>query len=78
MFAATLSTDLKSSQYEARNNYLLEKYGDVCDPIPWEEFYDQKIEFQGTPIYFAGDKGRVVICMHGAGHSAMQFAILAQ
>jgi protein phosphatase methylesterase 1 len=31
-----------------------------------------------VPLYIAGDKGHVFICMHGAGHSAMSFAALAK
>ena len=31
-----------------------------------------------VPIYYAGNKGHVFICLHGAGHSAMSFASLAK
>lgn len=31
-----------------------------------------------VPLYIAGNKGHVFICMHGAGHSAQSFAALAK
>jgi protein phosphatase methylesterase 1 len=30
------------------------------------------------PIYYAGSKGHVFLCLHGAGHSAQSFAALAK
>ena len=49
------------------------------DPSPWNEFFDQteKINDQ-IPIYYAGTQGHVFFCLHGAGHSALSFAALAQ
>jgi protein phosphatase methylesterase 1 len=31
-----------------------------------------------VPLYIAGNKGHVFICMHGAGHSSQSFAALAK
>jgi len=31
-----------------------------------------------VPIYIAGNKGHVFLCLHGAGHSALSFATLAR
>lgn len=30
-----------------------------------------------VPVYIAGSEGHVFVCMHGAGHSAMSFAMVA-
>jgi hypothetical protein len=30
------------------------------------------------PIFHAGTKGHVFLCLHGAGHSALSFAALAK
>jgi len=32
---------------------------------------------QKVPIYYAGTRGPVILCLHGAGHSAMSFACIA-
>lgn len=77
MMAAHTGVAFESADHKARCNQIFEKYGDVCDPVPWEEFYDSKDLYQDTPIYFAGEEGRVFICMHGAGHSAMSYAVMA-
>lgn len=37
----------------------------------------EKINGQ-TPIYIAGNKGHLFLCLHGAGHSALSFASLAK
>ena len=31
-----------------------------------------------VPLYKAGNKGHIFVCLHGAGHSAMSFACLAE
>ena len=31
-----------------------------------------------VPLYRAGSSGAVFVCLHGAGHSAMSFAALAE
>ena len=30
-----------------------------------------------VPVYIAGNKGPVIFCMHGAGHSALSFGVFA-
>ena len=37
----------------------------------------EKID-QVVPIYTAGTQGHVHVCLHGAGHSAMSFAAVAE
>ncbi|CAD8165595.1 unnamed protein product [Paramecium octaurelia] len=48
-------------------------------PQQWNDFYDEMIFHpNGTPIYIAGkNKAPIYLCLHGAGHSAMSFANLA-
>lgn len=49
------------------------------DPLPWTDFYDSTEKINGVvPIYIAGTEGIVFVCLHGAGHSAMSFAVLAE
>jgi hypothetical protein len=49
------------------------------DPLPWSDFFDRKETIDGQiPIYIAGSKGHVLLCLHGAGHSALSFASLAK
>lgn len=48
------------------------------DPLSWEDFFDRKeLINERVPIYIAGSKGHVFLCLHGAGHSALSFAALA-
>ena len=56
-------------------NAMMEKY----DPAPWNDFYDSMEKLNdAVPIYYAGTKGHVFLCLHGAGHSALSFAALAK
>jgi protein phosphatase methylesterase 1 len=49
------------------------------DPLAWSEFFDGKETIDGQiPMYVAGSKGHVFLCLHGAGHSALSFAALAK
>jgi protein phosphatase methylesterase 1 len=49
------------------------------DPLPWSDFFDRKETLDGLiPLYIAGTKGHVFLCLHGAGHSALSFASLAK
>ena len=51
----------------------------VYDPLPWSDFFDRRETLEGgVPIYIAGNKGHVFLCLHGAGHSALSFAALAK
>ena len=48
-------------------------------PSPWDEFFDTMAMLDGkVPVYYAGKQGHVFLCLHGAGHSALSFAALAQ
>ena len=49
------------------------------DPVAWDQFYDSMEMLNDVvPIYYAGTKGHVFLCLHGAGHSAQSFAALAK
>jgi protein phosphatase methylesterase 1 len=54
--------------------------GPNYDPLSWNEIFDKKESILGgqVPLYIAGNKGHVFLCMHGAGHSALSFAALAK
>jgi len=53
--------------------------GATYDPLPWNEFFDRRETIDGKiPLYIAGTKGHVFLCLHGAGHSALSFASLAK
>lgn len=49
-----------------------------CTPIDGRKMWD-KIEYleDGTPIYTTGHEPCVFFCIHGAGHSALSFTLLA-
>jgi protein phosphatase methylesterase 1 len=48
------------------------------EPLPWTNFFDRKeIINERVPVYIAGNRGHVFVCLHGAGHSALSFAALA-
>jgi hypothetical protein len=49
------------------------------DPITLSEFIDKSEKMDGrTPLYYSGDDGVLFVCMHGAGHSAASFAMIAK
>ena len=49
------------------------------DPLSWSDFFDRReLLNDKVPIYIAGNQGHVFICLHGAGHSAMSFAVMAK
>ena len=48
------------------------------DPAPWSDYFDTTDLINGkVPCYYAGTKGHIFLCLHGAGHSAQSFAALA-
>lgn len=48
-------------------------------PLEWTDFFDARELINDTvPFYIAGSQGIVFVCLHGAGHSAMSFAALAE
>ncbi len=52
---------------------------DQYSPLEWNEFFDSVELINGVvPIYKAGSCGHMFVCLHGAGHSAMSFAALAE
>ena len=49
------------------------------EPLEWTDFFDEADRINETvPVYIAGNQGHVFVCLHGAGHSAMTFAMLAE
>ena len=47
--------------------------------MPWTDFFDSTEKINDViPLYIAGTEGHVFVCLHGAGHSAMSFALLAE
>ena len=54
--------------------------GSHFDPLNWDMFYDQKqmICDGKIPLYIAGNgSGHLFLCLHGAGHTAQSFAVMA-
>jgi protein phosphatase methylesterase 1 len=69
----------KPADISAPHSFGGKKLGVSYDPLPWSDFFDRKEKLGGKiPMYIAGDKGHVFLCMHGAGHSALSFAALAK
>lgn len=55
------------------------KAGISYEPMEWKDFFDSMEKINGlVPLYTAGNRGHVFLCMHGAGHSALSFAALAK
>jgi protein phosphatase methylesterase 1 len=47
--------------------------------LEWSEFFDERqMVDESVPLYRAGSEGALFVCLHGAGHSAMSFAALAE
>ena len=52
---------------------------DPYGPLPWSDFFDEHEMIENeVPLYRAGNKGHMFVCLHGAGHSAMSFAAFAE
>ena len=51
-----------------------------CTPLDWKKYFKHQIfiEDNKLPIYYTGDSGPNLICLHGAGHSALSFSLLAE
>jgi protein phosphatase methylesterase 1 len=48
-------------------------------PLEWNEFFDSLDMIDGVvPLFKAGNTGHLFVCLHGAGHSALSFAALAE
>lgn len=48
------------------------------EPKSWEEAFDEReLIDDKVPIYFSGDTGPIIFCIHGAGHSALSYGPLA-
>ena len=58
---------------------LNKKVGVDFNPIDGRSHWDS-IEYlaDGTPVYFKGKETCIFFCIHGAGHSALSFTLLAQ
>jgi protein phosphatase methylesterase 1 len=65
----------QAPQQVPATNQLKDQYA----PLVWNDFFDEKEMIGGVvPLYRAGNTGHLFICLHGAGHSAMSFAALAE
>ena len=66
----------------------------IYSPLEWTDYFDsleylENVNFKinlinfkelskGTSVFTAGNEGPILICMHGAGHSAQSFALFAK
>lgn len=51
---------------------------DRYEPTVWNEYYDEReITESGLCVYKAGSKGPFVLLLHGAGHTALTWALVA-
>lgn len=49
------------------------------EPLEWSDFFDSREMINDqVPVYVAGNQGHVYLCLHGAGHTALSFAALAE
>ena len=50
------------------------------EPSTWDQYFERKEMINDTvPLYITGNpEGHVFLCLHGAGHSAMSFAVLSK
>lgn len=47
--------------------------------MAWEGYFDEMYYLEdGTSVFRAGNEGALYFCIHGAGHSALSFALLAK
>lgn len=54
------------------------KLANQYDPMPWSDFYDtREMIDEKIPLYTAGTQGHLFLCLHGASHSALSFALMA-
>jgi len=52
---------------------------DQYSPLEWNVFFDSVTMIdEVVPLYKAGSTGHLFVCLHGAGHSALSFAALAE
>lgn len=76
---STLESGIKSHKFHIPKPTSAAPSSSKYDPAPWNEYFDTRDKINGQiPVYHAGSKGHVFLCLHGAGHSAMTFAALAR
>jgi len=46
-------------------------------PETWEKYFTQKLNVDGFSVYRTGSKGPYVLFLHGAGHTAMSWALVS-
>lgn len=46
-------------------------------PLSWSDFFDAKHDVDGLAVYTAGSSGPIVLLLHGAGHTAMSWALVS-
>jgi protein phosphatase methylesterase 1 len=47
------------------------------EEVSWNVYFERDFMANGTPVYLSGDEGPIFLCCHGAGHSALSFAMLS-
>ena len=45
--------------------------------VSYNVYFERDYMANGTPVYMSGEEGPIFLCCHGAGHSAMSFAMLS-
>lgn len=46
--------------------------------VEYTKYFSREFMDNGTPVYMSGNSGPIFLCMHGAGHSALSFALLSK
>jgi len=46
--------------------------------VAYTKYFSRDYMENGTPVYVAGNNGPIHLCCHGAGHSALSFALLTK
>ena len=64
-------------KYKTRIIYKMKK---ADSPIDWKKYFPHQIFIdKQIPIYYNNtNKGPILFCLHGAGHSALSFSLLAE
>lgn len=77
--AGDLDMDVKQHDFHIPKPAGPKSAADKYAPLNWNEFFDSKEMIDDLiPCYHAGQSGHVYLCLHGAGHSALSFALLAR
>ena len=61
---------------QAPNNSNISESKDDLE-VSYNVYFEREFLANGTPVYISGDEGLIFLCCHGAGHSALSFAMLS-